>query len=111
MRKLKKDYVTGTVLLTISGNNGKIWQSFRSIVPNKCCDSTIQSVTVNNQDINDPHALTKSFNEYFTGIVKEIKKAHTFKGNFKKFIKKQTKSVFKFSQVTEQECLILPIHC
>ena len=64
-------------------------------------------MTVNNQDINDPHALAKSFNEYFTGIVKEIKKAHTFKGNFKKFIKKQTTffSVFKFSQVTEQECL------
>ena len=82
MRQLKKDYVQNSITDN-SGNNGNIWQSLRSIVPNKCCDSTIQSVTVNNQDINDPHALAKSFNEYFTGIVKEIKQAHTFTGNLK----------------------------
>ena len=82
MRQLKKDYVQNSITDN-SGNNGKIWQSLRSIVPKEYCDSTIQSVTVNNQEINDPHALAKSFKEYFTGIVKEIKKAHTLRVTLK----------------------------
>ena len=102
MRRLKKDYVQNSIAAN-SGNSGEMWKSLRSIVPNKCCDSDIPTLKVDDQVINDPGKLAKSFNDYFAGIVRDLKSVHSFKGNFRKFIKKRTNNMFNFTQVSEND--------